>query len=95
MMREATLLDLLQAEAKSLYQQFNTTMTLIKDASDPKVRSMWVDDLHELHSRAQKLLDTGQLNHQTQPLMRIVASRPCEQWVVLAKNVSSPVVTLW
>jgi hypothetical protein len=92
-MKEASLVGLLQADAKGLYAEFMETIRLIKDTNDPKVKSMWIDDLTTLWNRAKKLLDTEQLNHQTQPMMKIITSRPADQWVILAKNSNSPIIS--
>jgi hypothetical protein len=91
-MKEATLEGLLQADAKSLYREFNDTLQLIKETTDPKVKSMWIDDLTALWSRAKQLLDTELLNHQTLPMMKLITSRPSDQWVVLAKNGNSQII---
>jgi hypothetical protein len=69
------------------------TIQAIKEISDPKVKSMWIDDLTILWNRAKKLLDTEQLNHQTQPMMKIITSRSADQWVILAKNSNSPIIS--
>jgi hypothetical protein len=91
--KEATLEGLLQADAKSLYKEFMATIQDIKEISDPKVRSLWIDDLTTLWNRAQQLLDTEMLNHQTQPMMKIITSRSADQWAILAKNSNSPIIS--
>ena len=90
MLPEAKLTDLLQASAKAIYKEFYETLRLIKETTDPAIRKMWSEDLADLHSRAQKLLDTELLNHLTRPMMKIVVSRPCAEWVILARNGHSP-----
>ena len=92
-MKDASLLDLLQADAQGLYQQFTDTLRLLGQVTNPQVRAIYKQDLEELWNRANELHATGALNSKTLPLVKIVLQRPASQWFVLHTNPSSQVVS--
>jgi hypothetical protein len=94
-LKTATLYDLLQADCKSTYQCWVDTLTLLRQITDASARSMMEDELKQLYAKAIELSDTNQLNGMNQSKMNIILSRPVEQWVILNRHPSSPLIATY
>jgi hypothetical protein len=91
-LKEATLYDLLQRDAQGTYKRWCDNLKVLRDIGDPSARKIYEDDLREIHAKASELLSTGQLNSKVEPMMKIIVSRPVEQWIILHRNPHSQVV---
>ena len=91
-LKPATLYDLLQRDAIGTYQRWTTSLTALRGVTDKASQSIYTTDLEDLYAKAQELLDTDQLDGKTQPMMKIILSRPLEQWLVLNRHPNSPLV---
>ena len=91
-MKQATLYDLLQSDAKSTYSNWCETLRLLKQITDPSAREMFEQELSDLHSRAYELRATDQLASMPLSMMNIILSRTAEQWCVLNRHPHSQLV---
>ena len=71
---------------RGVYKNWFDTLDLLRETTDPSVRSMWIDELKDLRSRAEKLLGTGALQATQESQAKILLSRPPEQWALLSKE---------
>ena len=71
---------------KGLYKNWFDTLNLLAETTDPSIRSMWIDELKDLHLRAGKLLETGALQATQESQAKILLSRPVNQWAILSKD---------
>ena len=71
---------------RGVYKSWFDTLDLLKETTDPSVRSMWIDELKDLHSRVEKLLGTGALQATQESQAKILLSRAPEQWALLSKE---------
>ena len=91
-MKAATLYDLLQRDAQGTYTRWTDNLLALRSVTDKSAQSIYVSDLTELYAKAQELLDTQQLNDKVQPMMKIILSRPLEQWLIINRHPNSPLV---
>ena len=91
-MKQATLYDLLQSDAKSTYSNWCETLRLLKQITDPSAREMFEQELSDLHSRAYELRATDQLTSMSLSMMNIILSRTAEQWAILNRHPNTPIV---
>ena len=92
-MKQATLYDLLQSDAKSTYSNWCGTLRLLREITDPSARKMFEQELGDLHSRAYELRATDQLTSMSLSMMNIILSRTAEQWCVLNRHPNSPLIS--
>ena len=92
-LKEANLLDLLQHDAKSTYNQWVDTLKLLREITDPSARKMMEEELKELYQKAYDLRWTNQLEDMPRSMMNIVLSRTAEQWIILNRNPRSPIIS--
>lgn len=92
-MKEADPRQMVNSEAKGLYSQFFDTLRLLHEVGDPTARKMWTDELVDLHLRAGKLMATGALFPHQQSQMKVLLSRPANEWALLCKE--RPIVPLF
>ena len=71
---------------RGVYKSWFDTLDLLKETTDPSVRSMWIDELKDLRLRAEKLLETGALQGTQESQAKILLSRAPEQWALLSKE---------
>ena len=85
-MKEASPIQMVNRDAAGLYKSFYDTLRLLHEVTDPSIIQMWRGDLRDLSLRARKLLDTGALDGVRESQMKIILSRPADQWAILAKD---------
>jgi hypothetical protein len=83
---------MLNRNAQALYEEHTETLRLIRETSDPKVRQMWKEDLHNIHKLAHELLDSCLMEHHNVSRLRILVSRDPDQWYTLTVGSSGAVV---
>jgi hypothetical protein len=80
---EAKLSQLYQQEVKATYNNWTGLLSLLRETTDPKVKTMWIEELEECYAKAQQLSKAGTSYHN---YLNIILSRPIQQWVILAKG---------
>ena len=83
-LKPATLNGLRNAEAEAVYSHWLETMRLLSEKPPKQIQSMWVEDLKEIYAQAKALINSPLLNQQESVKLKIILSRPIDQWVILA-----------
>jgi hypothetical protein len=84
--------QLYQAEVRSVYNSWTETLKLIKEVTDKTAREMWEEDLKQTYARAQELLDNISIHPPSQTYLKLILSRPLEQWITVVRNIGSVMV---
>lgn len=92
-MKVATLYDLLQADASSTYRLWCDGLKLLREVTDPKARQMMEEGQTELYAKAQELLNTNQLNAVQLSKIKVILSRPCEQWLIINRHPNTSLIS--
>ena len=92
-MKQATLYDLLQVDAKGTYQQWTETLRLLRQIGSPTARKMMEQELSELYAKALELRQTNQLQSMPLSMVNIILSRTLEQWTVLNRHPHSSIIS--
>ena len=92
-MKQATLYDLLQSDAKGTYQQWTETLSLLRRITDPVGRRMMEQELSELYAKALELRQTNQLQSMPLSMVNIILSRTLEQWTVLNRHPHTSIIS--
>jgi hypothetical protein len=92
MLKEASYKQLYQAEVRSVYNNWTETLKLIKEVTDPKAKQMWVDDLQDIYNKAQKLMEGVSVHPSSASYLKLILSRPLEQWVTVVKHAGAVIV---
>jgi hypothetical protein len=77
-----------RAQAQSIQTQWIQTLRDLRDVSDQRSRSIYIDDMRNLHARASDLKDTQQLHPLDEAKLSHILSRPIEEHVILVKPVT-------
>ena len=83
-LKPATLNGLRNAEAKGIYSSWLETMKLLSEKPSQEIKLMWIDDLTEIYAQAKSLINCPLLNPQEIVKLKIILSRPIDQWQILA-----------
>ena len=68
-------------------------MKEFKEITDPKVKRMWFEELKDLRQRAEDLLETHFLTGQALCKMQIIRTRTADEWSVMIRSGTKPVVS--
>ena len=78
--------------ASSLYEEWGRTIEVLKSTGDKRALKVFTEDLIDLHTSANDLLDRTDLTAQEINLLQIVTSRSVEQWLTLIKTRNVPLM---
>jgi hypothetical protein len=84
--KEASYRQLYQRQVQATYSEWTETLRLLKQVTDPQVKQMWLEDLAVTYDRAKQLMTNVSVNPASEPHLKLILSRPLEQWVTLVKH---------
>jgi hypothetical protein len=91
-MKEASYRQLYQREVQATYKNWTETLKLIKEVTDKTAREMWEEDLKQTYARAQELLDNVSIHPPSQTHLKLILSRPLEQWLIIVRHAGAVLV---
>jgi hypothetical protein len=92
MLKEASYKQLYQAEVRSVYNNWVESLKLIKTVTDPTVKRMWEEDLRDIYHKAEKLMEGVSVHPPSETYLKLILSRPLEQWVTVVKHAGAVIV---
>jgi hypothetical protein len=92
MLKQASYKQFYQRQVLSTYKNWTNTLSLIKQITDPKARQMFEDDLQDIYNKAQKLMEGVSVHPPSETYLKLILSRPLEQWIIVVRNAGSVMV---
>ena len=83
-LKPATLNGLRNAEAKAVYSNWLETMKLLSQKPPKEIQLIWIEELTEIYAQAKSLITCPLLKPQEIFKLKIILSRPIDQWQILA-----------
>lgn len=82
-------MDQATAEANSIYTSWMSALKLLNSTGlHPTAKQLYLDDLTELHQRAQYLIDHNSLHHQQLTKMQILLKRSAAESLLYTQALS-------